>query len=131
MKVSSRSNKALRYLRICLAQLTLSILFICALAGGATTSDQSAFEKRETAYRANNIGVAWLEQYKPKDAAQSFERALTIDPNLLLAQINLSIALYYVPDNEGAKRASEKALNHDPSAPQPHYVLGLIARADN
>jgi len=131
VKVSSRSNKALRYLRICLAQLTLSILFICALAGGATTSDQSAFEKRETAYRANNIGVALLEQYKPKDAAQSFERALTIDPNLLLAQINLSIALYYVPDNEGAKRAAEKALNHDPSAPQPHYVLGLIARADN
>jgi hypothetical protein len=57
---------------------------MCALVGGAT-SGQSVFEKREAAYRANNIGVALLEQYKPKDAAESFQRALTIDLGLRLA----------------------------------------------
>ncbi len=106
------------------------MLTICAFVTDAAT-EQSSIEKREAAYRANNIGVALLEQYKPKDAAESFERALTIDRNLHLAQINLGIALYYVPDNEGAKRAAEKALTQEPSAPQPHYILGLIARADN
>ncbi|MGZ8844652.1 MAG: hypothetical protein ACXW18_13380, partial [Pyrinomonadaceae bacterium] len=37
-----------------------------------TASAQSAFEKREAAYRANNIGVALLEQFKAKEAVDSF-----------------------------------------------------------
>ena len=130
MKATSRSSKGLRSSRICLSQLVISMVFIRALVGGAKP-EQSAFEHREAAYRANNIGVALLEQYKPRDAAESFQHALTIDPGLRLAQINLSIALYYVPDNENAKRAAEKALAQDPRAPQPHYILGLIARIDN
>lgn len=69
---------------------------------------QSAFDKREAAYRANNIGAALLEQYKAKEAAESFTRALEIKPDLLVARINLSIALYYLPDADGAKREAEK-----------------------
>jgi tetratricopeptide (TPR) repeat protein len=92
---------------------------------------QSAFEKSEAAYRANNIGAAFLEQYKAKEAVESFTRALQIKPDLLLARINLSIALYYLPDADGAKREAEKALNRDAKAPQPHYILGLIARSQN
>src|SRR5713101_2953287 len=92
---------------------------------------QSAFEKSEAAYRANNIGVALLEQYKAKDAVESFARALEIKPDLLVARMNLSIALYYLPDADGAKREAEKALNRDANAPQPHYILGLVARSQN
>jgi len=92
---------------------------------------QSAFDKREAAYRANNIGAALLEQYKAKEAVESFTRALEIKPDLLLARINLSIALYYLPDADGAKREAEGALIRDANAPQPHYILGLIARAQN
>ena len=94
-------------------------------------AEQSAFDKREAAYRANNVGVALLEQYKAKEAIASFTRALEIKPDLLIARINLSIALYYLPDAEGAKREAQKALAQDPNAPQPHYLLGLIARAQN
>src|SRR5947209_12674784 len=93
--------------------------------------EQAAFEKREAAYRANNLGVAMLEQYKAKDAVESFTRALEIKPNLLIARINLSIALYYLPDADGAKREAEKSLIQDPDKPQSHYILGLIARAQN
>jgi tetratricopeptide (TPR) repeat protein len=92
---------------------------------------QSAFEKSESAYRANNIGVALLEQYKAKDAVESFTRALEIKPDLLIARMNLSIALYYLPDADGAKREAEKALLQDSNRPHPHYILGLIARAQN
>src|ERR1700704_5439649 len=102
---------------------------------GATRADasdeQTSLDKREAAYRANNIGAALLEQYKTKEAVDSFTRALTIKPDLLLARINLSVALYYLPDADGAKREAEKALTQDPNAPQPHYILGLIARARN
>src|SRR5439155_23703406 len=94
-------------------------------------SEQSAFEKREAAYRANNLGVAMLEQYKVKDAVAYFTRALEIKSDLLLARINLSIALYYLPDADGAKREAERALTQAAKAPQPHYVLGLIARSQN
>ncbi|HEY0349378.1 MAG TPA: tetratricopeptide repeat protein, partial [Pyrinomonadaceae bacterium] len=124
---------------------TLLILFACLCAGAisgdtliessaatpAALSAQSAFEKSEAAYRANNIGVALLEQYKAKEAADSFTRALEIKPELTIARINLGIALYYLPDTEGAKRETQKALGEDPNRPQSHYILGLIARAQN
>src|SRR5712664_4307775 len=97
----------------------------------AAASKQSAFETTEAAYRANNIGVALLEQYKAKDAVESFTRALEIKPDLLIARINLSIALYYLPDADGAKREAEKSLIQDSNKPHPHYILGLIARAQN
>jgi len=112
------------------AELIKSSTAISSIEAGALSA-QSAFEKSEAAYRANNIGVALLEQYKAKEAAGSFTRALKIKPDLTIARINLSIALYYLPDPDGAKREAEKALSQDPNRPQPHYILGLIARSQN
>jgi tetratricopeptide (TPR) repeat protein len=94
-------------------------------------SEPAEFVQREAAYRANNVGVALLEQYEAKKAAESFTRALELKPDLLIARINLSIALYYLPDAEGAKREAQKALTQDENALQPHYLLGLIARSQN
>jgi tetratricopeptide (TPR) repeat protein len=95
-------------------------------SGNAFTVDQ-----RELAYRANNLGVALLEQFKAKDAVDSFTRALQLQPDLLIARINLSIALYYLPDSASAKREAEKALAQNQNAPQPHYILALTARSEN
>jgi tetratricopeptide (TPR) repeat protein len=125
--------------------ILFAVLFSCAIAGAgliksstaapsvdaSALSAQSALEKSEAAYRANNIGVALLEQYATKEAADSFTRALEIKPDLIIARINLSIALYYLPDAGGAKREAQKALSQDPNRPQPHYILGLIARSQN
>jgi Tfp pilus assembly protein PilF len=86
---------------------------------------------REDAYRANNLGVALLEQFKYKEGAEAFKRALGIDPNLSLAHINLSIALYNVSDLPGAQREAKNALTVAPEAPQPYYILGLIAKAQS
>src|SRR6266481_3334799 len=93
--------------------------------------DTSSIESREAAYRANNLGVALLEQFKAREAADSFRQALRIKPDLQIARINLSIALYYLPDNAGARREAESALAQNQNAPQPHYILGLIARSEN
>ena len=129
-----------------LAVVILLALFLSLAIAGATLIEssaamfspedgamieQSAFEKSEAAYRANNIGAAMLEQYKAREAVESFTRALEIKPDLLIARINLSIALYYLPDADGAKREAEKSLIQDSNKPHPHYILGLIARAQN
>src|SRR5262245_54282315 len=82
-------------------------------------------DAREDAYRANNLGVALLEQYKYKEAADAFKRALQLDPNLALARINLGIALFNTPDLVAARRELQAASTAMPSAPQPLYLLGL------
>ena len=84
---------------------------------------------RENAYRANNIGVARLEQYDFPAAIEAFRRALAIDPGLALARLNLGIALFYGGEPDAARKELEAAKAALPDRPQPDYVLGLIARA--
>lgn len=118
--------------------LLLLLLIVTALAVAvcpftetvATVQTQSAaLVERENAYRSNNIGVALLEQFKHKEGAEAFKRALQIDPKLTLARINLAIALFNVPDLPGAQREAQTAIAQTPDAPQPHYILGLIAKS--
>ena len=92
------------------------------------TQTGSAQASREDAYRANNLGVALLEQFKHKEGAEAFRNALKLDPKLKLARINLSIALFNVPDLPAAQREAQAAATLAPEAPQPYYILGLIAK---
>ncbi len=85
---------------------------------------------REAAWRENNLGVALLEQFRFADAAEAFKRALQKSPTLLPAKINLAIAYLYVPEIPAARKAAEQALAAAPDAPQPNYVLALIARTE-
>ncbi|HET6889518.1 MAG TPA: FG-GAP-like repeat-containing protein [Pyrinomonadaceae bacterium] len=86
---------------------------------------------REEAYRANNVGVALLEQFKHKEAADTFRRALQLEPGLALARINLGIALFNVPDLPAAQKELQSVIAANPATPQPLYVLGLIAKMQN
>ncbi|MDQ4122995.1 MAG: FG-GAP-like repeat-containing protein, partial [Acidobacteriota bacterium] len=94
-------------------------------------SAQDSIKKREDAYRSNNLGVAQLEQFNHREAAESFRRALSIQPDLKIAQINLAIALFNVPDYENAQKEVQRAASIAPTSPQPFYILGLIARTQN
>ncbi|HWW74949.1 MAG TPA: FG-GAP-like repeat-containing protein, partial [Pyrinomonadaceae bacterium] len=76
-------------------------------------------------------GVALLEQFKHKEGAEQFRRALALDPKLALARTNLAIALYNVPDLAASQKEAEAAAAAQPNAPQPAYMLGLIARQQN
>jgi tetratricopeptide (TPR) repeat protein len=110
------------------------IFFVAAsLIGGAWFSAPHAETApppdREAAYRANNRGVALLEQYKYKEGAEEFRRALSFDDKLFLARVNLAIALYNAPDLDAARREAEAALKLKPDSPHARYVLGLIAKS--
>lgn len=95
------------------------------------TNRPSAQSARENAYRANNIGVAQLEQFSFKEAADSFKRALAVDPQLAIARLNLSIALFNLPDIAASLTEAKKAAEMLPHQPHPHYILGIIAKAQN
>jgi tetratricopeptide (TPR) repeat protein len=85
----------------------------------------------ESAYRANNIGVAQLEQYDFEAAAVSFRDALKAAPGLAIARLNLAIALFYGGNADGAATEARAAAEQLPQTPQAQYMLGLIARAQD
>jgi tetratricopeptide (TPR) repeat protein len=96
-----------------------------------TQGGQARPSSKEEAYRANNIGVALLEQYKHKEAADQFRRALQVDPGLTIARVNLCIALFNEPNINAALVEARAAAAASPNLPHPHYILGLIARTQN
>ncbi|MCY7376402.1 MAG: FG-GAP-like repeat-containing protein [Pyrinomonadaceae bacterium] len=129
-------------------RFTFSVLFLAAIFGAfgvlrhtadfrvsAATSGENlrvvSFEKREDAYRQNNIGVALLEQFNHKDGAEAFRRSLALDPNLKIANINLAIALFNAQEIEAALKEADTAVELAPESPQPIYILGLIAKNQN
>ena len=108
-----------------------TILLVLILITAHLQNEPSKPNVREEAYRANNLGVALLEQFKHKEAADSFRRALQLDPSLVVARINLGIALFNIPDLPAAQKELQAASAAAPSAPQPHYLLGLAAKTQN
>ena len=119
----------MRRFKTCLLLLGLSLSVLTISAH--RQSEQAKPNAREDAYRANNIGVALLEQFKHKEAADAFRRALQLQPDLALARINLGIALFNVPDLPAAQKELQAASTLAPSAPQPPYLLGLLAKTQN
>jgi Tfp pilus assembly protein PilF len=112
-------------------RLHRSAFLVClawAFAGGGVAAAPAP--AREAAWRENNLGVALLEQFRFADAVQAFKRSLEKDPSLVPARINLAIAFLYVPDIPSAKQAAEDALKAAPGAPQPNYLLALVARSE-
>ena len=108
------------------------VTLLCLLAGlqGAVRQD-AARDRRERAWREANVGVARLEQFDYDAAVTSFRSALRIDPAFAAGQLNLAIALYYAGKPEDARAPARAAAAALPSAPQPPFLLGLVARALN
>jgi tetratricopeptide (TPR) repeat protein len=115
---------------LCLA-FALALIPSWRRGDAAPQANASAADAREQAYRANNLGVSLLEQFKHREGAEQFRRALKLYPQLALARINLAIALLYVPDALSARKEALAAAALAPEAPQPYYVLGLLSKSEN
>ena len=113
------------------AIIVSTVLLPAAFVFTSTAQNPPAQSTKEDAYRANNIGVALLEQFKYREAAAEFRQALKVEPSLALARVNLGIALYNLPDLDAALRELKAAAVALPDSPQVHYMLGLIAKSQN
>src|SRR5690349_9660246 len=111
------------------AAVALASVATAPIACGRPRSGPNAAGARERSYRESNVGVARLEQFDYREAAAAFRRALAIDPSLSIAHLNLAIALFYDSQLDEADREAQLAADAMPSAPQPPYIRGLIARA--
>jgi cytochrome c-type biogenesis protein CcmH/NrfG len=116
----------------------VSALVVVVLTAWPSGRDPSAFQgsapaasRLEQAYRASNLGVARLEQFDFDAAAASFRESLALEPSLAIARVNLAIALLYAGQLDPARKEAETAAAALPDTPQPHYVLGLIAKAQD
>jgi tetratricopeptide (TPR) repeat protein len=111
------------------------------LAGGQTgvrpgsnrgqTPGSPAARAAEAAYRANNMGVARLEQFAYDEATRSFREALRLSPGLAIARLNLAIAHFYGGRPVEAATEARAAAERLPSTPGAHYMVGVIAKAEN
>jgi Tfp pilus assembly protein PilF len=120
-----------------LKSLTLLVLS-CLLVGvsalswrninGAQTDPRL---QREELYRLVNVGIAYLEQFKPEEAAKHFQQAVAKDANFLIGQHNLALALLLDAKLPQAEEAARAAVKLAPNSPHTHYVLGLILRNQN
>ena len=112
--------------------VSLVMLVACSdRTGPSSQPPTAADEQREAAYRANNRGVAFLEQFTYEPAVEAFREALALEPELRLAHINLPIALFYAGQVDEAAVTAAAARERYPDAPHPAYLVGLIARSRN
>ena len=111
------------------AALAAGLLIVSGSIRSATF--QAPAVDREAAYRANNIGIGYLEQFDYDKAVESFRKALTIDGSLAIARLNLALALFYANNPDGALTEARAAADTMPDSPHAHYLLGLIARSQN
>ncbi len=96
-------------------------------ARGARAQDDARL-KRERLYRLNNVGVAFMEQYKHEDAVKQFKQALEGDPNFAVARINLALAYFYLNDSRAAVEEARAGVKLAPDNPYAHYALAAALR---
>ena len=110
------------------AALAAGLLFVSGSIRSATS--QAPAVDRESAYRANNIGIGYLEQFDYDKAVESFQKALTIDGSLAIARLNLALALFYANNPDGALSEARAAADKMPDSPHAHYLCWRTGTMD-
>ncbi|MBS1812470.1 MAG: VCBS repeat-containing protein [Acidobacteria bacterium] len=114
---------------VLLGGITLASALNSRSVNGAQTPPRSnTFEAREELYRLVNVGIAYLEQFKPEEAAKYFQQAVDKDANFALGHLNYAIAAYFNRDMPKAIEEARLALKQLPNSPHAHYILGLALK---
>ena len=88
-------------------------------------SDQALSLNNEHPHPHDVKGLALLGLGRPKDALESFQCAITIDPNFVTALVNMSSALLELNLNEAAIEHLEHVLKQNPNNAQALNNMGL------
>jgi Flp pilus assembly protein TadD len=119
-----------KFLSIPALLLLAAVVVTVALASKARIASRAAESDGPVAeiLYLNNRGVALLDQYKFKEAAEQFRRIIEIEPRVLPAHVNLGIAYFYDQQYDSAMASLKKVREMDPDNIRAHFVLGLIFR---
>jgi tetratricopeptide (TPR) repeat protein len=126
-----RSGRRARRAGSTLLLLVAVGVVLAAQPSPAPAPSSASRDVRERAWRANNLGVAYLEQFNYAKAATQFETALGVDATFTPARINLALARLYEPDLPAALTAATAAAAAPGAPPHADFILGLIARTEN
>lgn len=77
--------------------------------------------------RHNREAITKLEAFDFNGSVRAFQAALAVDPNSLVVQFNLGLALFYVGDLEGAKLRVNQVLTRALRDPYAHFLNGMLA----
>ena len=83
-------------------------------------------ESRRAAARLNNLGVAYMNQQRPEQALEFFQRAYELDPEFFAARLNVGIALLNSQHYDEAREILVEATQQEPANPRVWYNLGLL-----
>lgn len=78
--------------------------------------------------RANNLGVAYLNQQKLDQGLKEFQEAAALDKNNATVQLNLGIALLNLSRVAAAEEALQRAAQLEPKNPAVWFNFGLLHR---
>jgi len=101
---------------------------------------QAAMDKKDYAAAAQNyqdylakkpddanihfqLGYAYSALQRPADAKAEYEKAITLDPRMAAAYLNLGLTLL-ASDPQAATAPLQKAVELTPDSPEPKYLLG-------
>ncbi|MFL6440076.1 MAG: FG-GAP-like repeat-containing protein [Terriglobales bacterium] len=108
--------------------LAFALLIAPFIWGAFLFQNQTKASDKRQLMRANNLGVAYLNQQKLEEGLKQFEQAVAIDKNSATAQLNLGIALLNLSRVAPSDEALRRAAQLEPKNPAVWYNLGLLHR---
>src|SRR5262245_49139199 len=106
-----------------------AIILLGGLLGTAqaqATAPSAAFQDPAEAIKFYNKGIELRDAGKFQAAAESFKKAIEIDPNWLLAHLDLGVIYVRLKDLPAANKAFTKAIELDPNFAEAHSNLGFV-----
>jgi cytochrome c-type biogenesis protein CcmH/NrfG len=106
-------------------KLTLDQMKQMADVQASTLLEKSKTDPNNPALLVQIAGV-YQSTHQFKEAADSFQRALQIDPRNVSARTELASCLYYAGDPDGALSQLQQALKYKPTDANSLFNLGMI-----
>jgi len=106
--------------------LTLVLVVFCLSAFFFEATQKPS--ARQQLMRANNLGVAYMNQQKLDQALKEFQEAAALDKNNATVQLNLGIALLNLSRVAPAEEALQRAAQLEPKNPAVWFNFGLLHR---
>ena len=108
--------------------LVLAVVFTVVIASAFFFEAAQKQSTRQQLMRANNLGVAYMNQQKLDQALKEFQEAAALDKNNATAQLNLGIALLNLSRVAPAGEALQRAAQLEPKNPAVWFNFGLLHR---